>query len=50
MEVPMGGDPLLREMAAIDLGLKNGMLSPPSGPGWGVEPHADFVKQYTRRI
>jgi L-alanine-DL-glutamate epimerase-like enolase superfamily enzyme len=49
MEVPMGGDPLLREMAAIDLGLKNGMLSPPSGPGWGVEPDADFVKQYTRR-
>jgi L-alanine-DL-glutamate epimerase-like enolase superfamily enzyme len=49
MEIPMGGDPLLREMAAIDLELKNGMLSPPSGPGWGIEPDADFVKQYTRR-
>jgi L-alanine-DL-glutamate epimerase-like enolase superfamily enzyme len=49
MEVPMGGDPLLREMASIDLELKNGMLSPPAGPGWGVELDPDFVKHYTRR-
>jgi L-alanine-DL-glutamate epimerase-like enolase superfamily enzyme len=49
MEVPMGGDPLLREMAAIDLELKNGLLSPPAGLGWGVEPDPDFVKHYTRR-
>jgi D-galactarolactone cycloisomerase len=49
MEVPMGGDPLLREMASIDLELKNGMLSPPTGPGWGVEPGPDFLKRYTRR-
>ena len=49
MEVPMGGDPLLREMAAIDLELKNGMLAPPAGPGWGVEPDPEFVKRYTRR-
>ena len=48
MEVPMGGDPLLREMASIDLELKDGMLSPPTGPGWGVEPDPDFVKHYTR--
>jgi L-alanine-DL-glutamate epimerase-like enolase superfamily enzyme len=46
MEVPMGGDPLLREMAAIDLELKGGMLSPPAGPGWGVEPDPEFVKRY----
>jgi len=49
MEVPMGGDPLLREMASIDLELKNGMLAPPTGPGWGVEPDPEFVKRYTRR-
>jgi L-alanine-DL-glutamate epimerase-like enolase superfamily enzyme len=49
MEVPMGGDPLLREMASIDLELKNGLLSPPAGPGWGVEPDPDFVKHYTKR-
>jgi L-alanine-DL-glutamate epimerase-like enolase superfamily enzyme len=49
MEVPMGGDPLLREMASIDLELKMGLLSPPAGPGWGVEPDPDFVKHYTKR-
>src|SRR6185436_1421191 len=46
MEVPMGGDPLLREMASIDLELKDGALAPPSGPGWGVEPDPDFLKRY----
>jgi len=48
MEVPMGGDPLLREMASIDLELKNGLLGPPTRPGWGVEPDPDFVKRYAR--
>jgi L-alanine-DL-glutamate epimerase-like enolase superfamily enzyme len=48
MEVPMGADPLLREMAAIDLELKDGTLGPPAGPGWGVEPDPDFVKRFTR--
>ena len=46
MEVPMGGDPLLREMAAIDLELKDGMLRPPTGAGWGVEPDPGFVKRF----
>jgi L-alanine-DL-glutamate epimerase-like enolase superfamily enzyme len=45
MEVPMGGDPLLREMASIDLKMKNGLLEPPAGPGWGVEPDPKFVKR-----
>jgi D-galactarolactone cycloisomerase len=45
MEVPMGADPLLRDMASIDLELKDGTLAPPTGPGWGVEPDADFVKR-----
>ena len=46
MEVPMGGDPLLREMASIDLELKNGLLAPPAGAGWGVEPDPEFVKRF----
>ena len=46
MEVPMGGDPLLRELASIDLELKDGSLAPPSAPGWGVEPDPDFVKRF----
>ncbi len=46
MEVPMGGDPLLREMASIDLELKDGALAPPNGPGWGVEPDPEFLKRY----
>lgn len=44
MEVPMGGDPLLREMAKIDLELKDGTLAQPAGPGWGVEPDPDFMR------
>ncbi len=48
MEVPMGGNPLLREMAPMDLKLKDGMLSPPSGPGWGIEPDPEFVRRYAR--
>jgi L-alanine-DL-glutamate epimerase-like enolase superfamily enzyme len=43
----MGGAPLLREMATIDLSLHDGMLLPPSGPGFGVTPDADFVRRYT---
>jgi len=48
VEVPLGGAPLLREMAAIDLTLHDGALRAPQGPGWGVEPDPDFVKRYTR--
>lgn len=46
MEVPMGANPLLREMATIDLELKDGALAPPVGPGWGVEPDPDFLKRF----
>jgi L-alanine-DL-glutamate epimerase-like enolase superfamily enzyme len=46
-EVPMGGAPLLREMAKIDLALHDGMLLPPTGLGFGVEPDAEFVRRYT---
>ena len=49
MEVPMGADPLLREMATIDLELKDGALAPPSGPGRGVDPDPDFLKQFTQK-
>lgn len=48
VEVPMGGAPLLREMASIDLALHDGALLPPRGPGWGVEPDPAFVKRFTR--
>jgi len=48
VEVPMGGAPLLRDMARIDLSLHEGALLPPQGPGWGVEPDPEFVKRYTR--
>ena len=48
VEVPMGGAPLLREMASIDLALHEGALLPPRGPGWGVEPDPAFVKRFTR--
>jgi L-alanine-DL-glutamate epimerase-like enolase superfamily enzyme len=48
VEVPLGGAPLLRELASIDLALHDGALLPPQGPGWGVEPDPEFVKRYTR--
>ncbi len=48
VEVPMGGAPLLREMANIDLGLHDGALLAPAGPGWGVEPDPAFVKRFTQ--
>lgn len=48
VEVPMGGAPLLREMASIDLQLHEGHLLPPQGPGFGVEPDPDFVRRHTR--
>jgi len=48
VEVPMGGAPLLRELASIDLALHDGALLPPRGPGWGVEPDPAFVKRFTR--
>jgi L-alanine-DL-glutamate epimerase-like enolase superfamily enzyme len=49
MEVPMGADPLLREMASIDLELRDGTLAPPKGPGWGVEPDPEFLKRFANR-
>jgi L-alanine-DL-glutamate epimerase-like enolase superfamily enzyme len=48
VEVPMGGAPLLREMAAIDLQLQQGELRPPSGAGFGVAPDPAFVRKYTQ--
>lgn len=48
VEVPMGGAPMLREMASIDLSLHDGALLAPQGPGWGVEPDPEFVKRFTR--
>jgi L-alanine-DL-glutamate epimerase-like enolase superfamily enzyme len=48
VEVPMGGAPLLRELAPIDLQLHDGALSPPAGPGFGVEPDPAFVRRHTR--
>lgn len=48
VEVPLGGAPLLREMAEIDLDLTEGHLSPPEGPGWGIEPDPEFVTRHTR--
>ncbi|MBK9387861.1 MAG: mandelate racemase/muconate lactonizing enzyme family protein [Planctomycetes bacterium] len=48
-EVPMGGAPLLREMASIDLALHDGALAPPRGLGFGVAPDPEFVKRFTRR-
>lgn len=48
VEVPMGGAPLLREMADVDLALSEGALAAPRGPGWGVEPDPDFVRRYTK--
>ena len=48
VEVPMGGAPLLREMAEIDLVLHDGALLLPQGPGWGVKPDPAFVKRFTR--
>ena len=49
VEIPMGGAPLLREMASIDLTLHEGALLPPAGPGWGIEPDPAFLKRFTRR-
>ena len=48
VEVPMGGSPLLREMAAIDLQLHAGALLPPTGLGFGVAPDPDFVRRFTQ--
>lgn len=48
VEVPMGGAPLLREMASIDLSLHDGALLPPQGPGFGVQPDPEFVRRFTR--
>jgi D-galactarolactone cycloisomerase len=46
VEVPMGGAPLLREMAKIDLAMHDGALLPPTGLGFGVEPDPDFVRRH----
>jgi L-alanine-DL-glutamate epimerase-like enolase superfamily enzyme len=49
VEVPMGGAPLLREMAPVDLALHDGELAPPRGLGFGVEPDPAFVAEHTMR-
>ena len=48
VEVPMGGAPLLREMADVDLTLQEGALLPPTRAGLGVEPDPAFVRRYAR--
>lgn len=49
VEVPMGGAPLLRELAEVDLALHDGALLPPRGLGFGVEPDLDYVRHHTAR-
>jgi len=49
VEIPMGGAPLLRELAHVDLTLHDGALLPPAGPGWGVEPDPAFLERFARR-
>jgi D-galactarolactone cycloisomerase len=50
VEVPMGGAPLLREMADVDLTLQEGALLPPTRAGLGVEPDPAFVRRHTRSL
>ena len=45
----MGGAPLLRELAQVDLSLHDGALRPPTGLGFGVEPDPAFVARHTMR-
>ena len=39
-------DWLLREMASVDLELKDGTLATTTGPGWGFAPDTDFLKRF----
>jgi D-galactarolactone cycloisomerase len=48
VEVPMGGAPLLREMADVDLSLHDGALLPPTRAGFGVEPDPAFVRRHAQ--
>lgn len=48
MEVPMGGAPLLHEMATVDLQLTDGALAAPTGHGFGVAPDPAFIERNTQ--
>ncbi len=48
VEVPLGGAPLLRELCKHDPFPEGGLIRPPSGPGLGLEPRPEFVREFSK--
>jgi L-alanine-DL-glutamate epimerase-like enolase superfamily enzyme len=42
----MGANPLLRELCEEELAPRDGVFSPPRGPGWGLTPRTAFIEAH----
>lgn len=46
VELDANLNPLRTDLAGLDLGVKDGTLPPPTGPGLGVEPDPKALRRF----
>lgn len=46
IEYSLGGNPLLREMPEEEIAVHDGVVTAPTGVGFGVTPRSDFLDEY----
>jgi D-galactarolactone cycloisomerase len=50
IEYSLGANPLLREMPVDPPVVIDGKVSAPTAPGWGIQPRAEFIEEFGRKV
>lgn len=50
IEFSLGGNPMMYELVQEKIQAKDGMIEAPAGPGLGLTPNWDFVKEFTQKV
>lgn len=50
IEFSLGGNPMMYDLVQEKIETKEGMIAAPKGPGLGLTPNWDFVKEYSQKV
>lgn len=50
IEFSLGGNPMMYDLVQERIEAKEGMIEAPQGPGLGLTPNWDFVKEYSQKV